>query len=271
MTAEPDTGVAAYTYGVARPFDPARIADLRGVDGAAVRLVRHEAVVAVVSALPSADVDDAALRARLEDLSQLEAVARAHHAVVDTVAASSVTVPFRLATIHRGEARVAEILRRGYPEFDAALERFEGQVELGVKVYARREDLVPAAASPLAAASSGRDYLRRRRAQADLQDRWWQRAVDTAQRVDTELGELVADRRHHRPQDPQLSGEDGENVLNAAYLVHGGRVAPFVERVAELDAEIPGVSVVVTGPWPPYSFAALEDDAATERDEGPTR
>jgi hypothetical protein len=127
-------GRASYAYAVARSFDPARLAGVRGVDGAEVRLVEFRDLVAVVSPVPLAEFDEAALRTKLEWLPWLEATARAHHAVVDAVAASSVTLPLRLATVYRGDERVTEVLRQGHRRFRAALDRLAGRVELGVKV-----------------------------------------------------------------------------------------------------------------------------------------
>jgi hypothetical protein len=156
-------GRASYAYAVARSFDPAQLAGVRGVDGAEVRLVRYRDLVAVVSPVPLTEFDEAALRTKLEWLPWLEATARAHHAVVDVVATSSVTLPLRLATVYRRDERVIEVLRQGYRRFRAALDRLAGRVELGVKVYTDPQAMA-LAASPLAS-SPGRDYLRRRRAQ----------------------------------------------------------------------------------------------------------
>ena len=107
-------GRASYAYAVARSFDPARLAGVRGVDGAEVHLVPYREIVAVVSPVPLAEFDEAALRAKLERLPWLEATARTHHAVVDAVAACGVTLPLRLATVYRGDERVAEVLRQDY-------------------------------------------------------------------------------------------------------------------------------------------------------------
>lgn len=253
----------AYTYAVARPFDPALVAGLRGVDGAPVRLVRPDRrvgigdVAAVVSPLAPDAASEAALHARLEDLTALEALARAHHAVVAEVAAHSVTVPFRLATVHHGEERVADLLVRRYDELDALLERFTGRVEIGVKLYAN-PDSGPAVEQPTATSRPGRDYLQRRRQATRGREQAWQQATTLAKRVDAELGVLAVDRRHHRPQDPQLSGAAGDNVLNAAYLVDTGLATTFTDRARRLA----GPDVVVTGPWAPYSFTVT--DAAGE-------
>ena len=126
---------ATYTYAVARPFDAARIAGLHGVDGAPVRLIGYRNVVAVVSTAEPGELDEASLSARLERLDELELIARAHDAVVAAVCAHAVTLPFRLATIHRGDGGVVDMLRREYDELVAKLDRLSGHVELGVKVY----------------------------------------------------------------------------------------------------------------------------------------
>jgi hypothetical protein len=48
---------------------------------------------------------------------------------------------------------------------------------------------------------------------------------------------------------------DGPEPLRAAYLVDRGAVDGFVAAVRELQHEHAGLSVLCTGPWPPYSFA----------------
>jgi hypothetical protein len=251
-------GRASYAYAVARSFDPARLAGVRGVDGAEVRLVAYRDLVAVVSPVPLTEFDEAALRAKLERLPWLEATARAHHAVVDAVAASSVTLPLRLATVYRGDERVADVLRQGYRRFRAALDRLTGRVELGVKVSTDPQSMAPTAAP--SSSSPGRDYLRRRRAQHRARDDAWQRAAAAAQRVDATLAGLAVDSRQRPPQRPQLSGAPGENVLNAAYLVDTGRTEEFAALTRRLDAEAPGTRIELTGPWAPYSFALPDDE-----------
>ena len=139
---------ATYTYSIARPFHPSHLWGVRGVDRTPVHLVHHGELVAVVGTLSFTEADEAALRARLETPAELEAIARAHHAVVTAVFEHSVTLPFRLATIHRSEQRVVEMLRTGHERFRSALARLDGRVEVGVKIYS---DVV--ASSPASAGS----------------------------------------------------------------------------------------------------------------------
>ena len=48
---------------------------------------------------------------------------------------------------------------------------------------------------------------------------------------------------------------EGPEALRAAYLVDRSGIDGFVAAVRELQHEHPALSVLCTGPWPPYSFA----------------
>jgi Gas vesicle synthesis protein GvpL/GvpF len=252
------SGRASYAYAVARSFDPALLEGVRGVDDAEVHVVPYREIVAVVSPVALAEFDETALRAKLERLPWLEATARAHHAVVDSVATHSVTLPLRLATVYRGDERVTEVLRQRYPRFRTALDRLAGKVELGVKVYTEPQATAPA--PPPSSSSPGRDYLRRRRAQHRARDDAWRHAAAAASQVDAALAKLAVDSRHRPPQSPRLSGARGENVLNVAYLVDAERAEELAARARRLEAAAPGARVEVTGPWAPYSFALPDDE-----------
>ncbi len=241
---------ASYTYAVARAFDPTRAAGLVGVDGAAIHLVRHQELVAVVSPLAPAAADETALRARLETLAELEAIARAHHGVVAAVAACTPTLPLRLSTVHRSDERVVQVLRQEYRRFADTLDRLAGRVEVGVKIYLHHEETVGSGS-----ARDGRDYLRYRREQRDRRQHAWQRATTAAEQMDAVLAGLAVDRRQHRTQSAELSAAPGENVFNAAYLVDAGRAEELAAHARRLGAESPHVTIEITGPWPPYSFA----------------
>ncbi|RCV47942.1 GvpL/GvpF family gas vesicle protein [Marinitenerispora sediminis] len=261
---------AAYVYALTRPFPAGAVRELRGVGEHPVRLVAEDDLVAVTSAVPLREYDEDALKAKLEDLDWLEAVARAHNRVVDEVARHAVTLPLRLATVYRGDDRVREMLRDGRHRFGAALSRLAGRVEWGVKVYAD-----PAASSSApgpsgtpqteARESPGKAYLRRRREQRQRRDDTWEQATGLVREVDEALRGLAEAREQHRPQHVRLTGERGENVLNAAYLVPAERSQPFLDAVARLRERAPGgTRIEVSGPWVPYSFASVADEPAAE-------
>jgi Gas vesicle synthesis protein GvpL/GvpF len=265
VTAVAETGV--YVYGVSRDLPDAALEHVDGVAGAPVQAIEDGELVAVVSPVSLEEFGEDALRRNLEDLGWLEATARAHHGVVDAAAGQAVTVPLGLATVYTSEDRVRTALRDRREEFTEALDRITGRTEWGVKVYA---DLAEAVTGPeegqpadpdgdAAEAKPGTSYLRRRRVQRQTEEEARREVLMTAESIDDDLCEIAATRRLHRPQDPQLSGERGWMVLNAAYLVDDGRAADFrtaVERLAETRTE---VRLQLTGPWAPYSFATEEE------------
>ena len=61
------------------------------------------------------------------------------------------------------------------------------------------------------------------------------------------------------PQDPRLSGHEGRMTLNAAYLIDVADADAFAQAVERLAAAYPEARLSTAGPWPPYSFATLEE------------
>jgi glycosyltransferase involved in cell wall biosynthesis len=49
---------------------------------------------------------------------------------------------------------------------------------------------------------------------------------------------------------------DAATAFSASYLVQRDHVDEFIELVRRLDDELEAVELVLTGPWPPYSFVA---------------
>ncbi|MFJ8647496.1 GvpL/GvpF family gas vesicle protein [Streptomyces sp. NPDC093546] len=261
VPATPRTPRLRYVYAVCRPFDGVLPEGLRAVGDQPPRLVRHGDLVAVVGAVPAEDFDEAPLRAHLEDLDWLSATARAHDAVIAALTTVTCPLPLRLATVCRDDSGVRRLLEEGHDRFVRALERLDGRVEWGVKVYAEPEPKPRPEPEPAAAPATGggRDYLRRRLKERRGHEAGLRHAEDLARRLHEELSRHAEAGTVHPPQDAKLSGAGGVNVLNAAYLVDRESGEGFVQLVRGVSEE--GVRVELTGPWAPYSFAGIAEDA----------
>jgi hypothetical protein len=221
-------------------------------------VVGRDRLSCVVSTVDLDEFGDEALPRNLADLGWLERVAREHDAVVQAADAALTVLPLRLGTVCADDdsaVRRAEELR---VPAQAALDLVTGRAEWGVKLYAvarRPTELVSVAERP----ASGLEYLRRRRAEVD------RRAVDVAaaaadaDSVFEQLGGRSVLGKRHRLQDPALSGVAHPMLLNAAFLVDRDQTEQFRAAVGRLAAERDPGSLVLTGPWPPYSFASVED------------
>ncbi|WP_432045561.1 GvpL/GvpF family gas vesicle protein [Streptomyces asiaticus] len=266
-----------YAYAVLRPTPEAAraVATLRGVADEQVGLVETGDLAAAVGPVPAEEFEEGALRAGLEELPRLEALARGHHGVVAGLAPLGAVLPLRLATVYRDEDRVRRVLQERRDQFLPLLERLAGHVEWGVKVYTDPTDSLAVAGDAAVAAdaaggdealSPGRAYLAARRRRRRGAEEAWQTAARTAARIAEEAGGLAVGRVAHRPQRGELAQvagggtagggkPGGENIANDAYLVPADRAEEFRARVLAAAEGQPGVRVEVTGPWAPYSFA----------------
>ncbi|MEV0440329.1 GvpL/GvpF family gas vesicle protein [Streptomyces spectabilis] len=252
-----------YVYAVCRPLPGPLHADLTGVGGAPPRQLAHEGLVAVLSPVPARDFGLEPLRAHLEDLDWLAETARAHQHVIGALAAVTCPLPLRLATVFRDDSGVRAMLESENGRLCRILDRIEGHVEWGVKVWLHAEagGSAPAESSsarssrPRGAPASGRDYLRRRKAQRTASEEATARAEVFARRLHADLARSAAASRQHPPQSPALAGTgSGLNILNAAYLVPRSYAEEFLELIGRTEGSQPGLRVEVTGPWAAYSF-----------------
>ncbi|MBP8535749.1 gas vesicle protein [Streptomyces sp. MK37H] len=276
-----------YAYAVLRPTPEAAraVATLRGVADEQVGLVETGDLAAAVGPVPAEEFEEGALRAGLEELPRLEALARGHHGVVAGLAPLGAVLPLRLATVYRDEDRVRRVLQERRDQFLPLLERLAGHVEWGVKVYTDPTDSLAGDAAVRAEAtggeaalSPGRAYLAARRRRRRGVEEAWQTAARTAARIAEEAGGVAVGRVAHRPQRGELAqvagGETagggkpgGENIANDAYLVPADRAEEFRSRVLAAAEGQPGVRVEVTGPWAPYSFALPPEPDPAARPE----
>lgn len=256
------TGSASYLYAITRPMPSGALAELRGVGGAPVRAVSDGALAFLVSTVDLDEFGEQALRRNLEDLAWLESTARAHDEVVQSAAQHVTTAPLRLATVCRDDDAVLARLRDVGPQASEVLARLDNRVEWGLKIFAppsaeRDRQPVPSLATD-ATEGVGTAYLRRRRAEAAQREKTAQFAAADAASVYDRLAGLAVAGRRHRPQDPRLTGVDAPMLLNAAFLVDVADSADFQASVEDIARERAAGSVVLTGPWPAYSFASLD-------------
>jgi hypothetical protein len=247
---------ATYLYAITRPVPPNALDGLRGVADAPVRTIDDGELACLVSTVALAEFGEGALRANLEDLGWLERTARQHDAVVRAGMRLTTTLPLRLATICSDDASARDRLHRLDRVTLDTLAALDGREEWGLKLFAPADGA--AAPEVLATALSGAAYLRRRRADLEQRDHAAERAVEDADAMFRRLAGHAVDARRHRPQDQRLTGAAQPMVLNAAFLVERERVDEFRDAVDEVGRERGEGAVVLTGPWPPYSFAAVD-------------
>jgi gas vesicle protein GvpL/GvpF len=250
-----DYGV--WAYAVAESMPGGVLDGVTGMAGQPVHTVSAAGLTAAVSTVSLAGFSEQALRRNLEDLAWLEAAAWTHHRVIEAVARQVPVVPMRLATVYRGGESVAAMLTGRRYDFEAALTLVRARTEWGMKAYAT-QPRTAAAVTADGATSPGAAYLRRRKAELSASEKARQEAAASAQEIHAALRGLAVAALVRPPQGPQLSRQAGQLVLNSAYLVDNDRAEGWPAAVSEVASGHSAVRAELTGPWPPYSFAAID-------------
>lgn len=249
------TGTATYLYALARATAAGVLPGVQGVSDAPVRSLARGELGCYVSTVALSEFGEDALRVNLENLAWLERTARRHDEVVQACGRLATIAPVRLATVFADDDSVLRRLGETSVSALDVLTRVEGREEWGVKVLAGPAEDPPARPGDV----SGTAYLRRRKHEQAQRALSAQHATKDAEAIYASLAELAAHTRRHPPQDPRLTGDPRPMVLNAAFLLDRDRVPSFRAAVADIAARRPPDSVIVTGPWPPYSFTALDE------------
>jgi hypothetical protein len=251
-----------YLYVITRGLTQTDVVTIPGLRAAPLDIVEHAGLSAVVSDVDLAEFGEEALRRNLEDLTWLEGVARGHDAVVQAVADLAPAAPVRLATICRDDDGVRLRLEEWNEALQTALDRVTGRREWSIKAFLpRREAAAEGEQAQIPSGpGAGAAYLQRKREQTDDRRSAEDKALAMADEVHAALSARSVASRRLAPQDPRLSGHEGTMMLNGAYLVEIDEEGAFAAAVDELTAVQPGVRLAVQGPWPPYSFATLEQE-----------
>ena len=263
-----------WAYCVARD-DPALTGGGSGVhpDGE-LEWLRDGDLALLCSSVPLSEFGEEPLRHNLNDLAWLERTARAHEGAIEGALAQTTVVPLRLCTIFSDEAGARRMLEDAASALTAALEALHDRQEWSVKLLLDRERLEDALREPAAEAGepgSGAAYMLLRREERQLREVVDRRAAELAEDVHARLQERAADARVRPPQNRELSGHEGDMVLNGAYLVEREQAGGLRELVAELEQRHRhlGARIELGGPFPAYSFVPeheVSGNAIAERE-----
>jgi hypothetical protein len=216
----------------------------------------------VISSVPEAMYGEDALEHRLQDLEWIGPRALAHEAVIEHFLSFDAVLPMQLFALFKNDARAVEHIVRNNRRIGRILLRIERQVEWGLRLMwdpasseTEKQPRSPRATSVQTRRTvSGADYLVRKRNQRDQSRVLLQRARADASRLYRTVAGEASDAR--RRSDVERAAPGSRLLLDAAFLVPARRTRAFqavVRKHAGL-LERAGISVSLTGPWPPYNF-----------------
>jgi len=226
-----------YAYCIAKDLDT-RQGVPAGIAGATVRLLRIGNLTVPVS---DCDVDVVPVT-RENGLT--------HAAVVRAVFAQTTALPLRFGTLLT-EQDLSTHVNVAASVIEQRLEHVHGCVEMNVRILrplAIDRQPHPPEADPTGA---GTAFLRQKQREILKQE---QKAPATA-----ELSWLHETVRNLIKDEEISESTAGERAMaKVAHLVELANIEPYREKIAQALKNRPELHFLVSGPWPPYSFANIE-------------
>ncbi|HUR80472.1 MAG TPA: GvpL/GvpF family gas vesicle protein [Thermoanaerobaculia bacterium] len=254
-----------YVYCVTRD---AVIPGTEGVDGTRrFATASNGGVCAVYTCVNAHEFSQEAIDSRAGDLEWLGAIGYRHQDVVSDLMKQTAIVPLRAFTLFSSEEALRTYLGEKAELLGNVLQRLDGKQEWTLQVefdpatwsesLASRVPSLRTLQNEIESAAPGKAFLLRKK----FDDEKKRSSKEAEQHVVAEIEqsildklacETVAETRERRdgafPQINVLINRDEESILQELH-------AELTDRYAN-----EGVTVGLTGPWPPYSFAAMSDE-----------
>ncbi|MFO0579362.1 MAG: GvpL/GvpF family gas vesicle protein [Polyangia bacterium] len=249
-----------------------------GLAQAPLAAVTHDGLVAVTCEVALAEWTGPGAEQQLGDIAWLGPRALQHEAVIESVMPHGPVLPLRFGSLFSSAAALHAWLGAAAPRIREFLTGSAAACEeWAIKGWLHAEQATAArlAADPrfqALPAAPGARYLREQklRQEAERSVRAWARGVgaDLASGLQ-ELGVAARPLRVLGNQggsqgSKQAGSRPEEAVFHFALWVPRARLAELAQRLERVQAELAaqGVTLDLTGPWPPYSFCPQLDDGA---------
>ena len=221
-----------YAYCLIEDHDTT-VPSLRGISGAEVRLLQVDELAVLVSDF---DADTVAVTRE----HALE-----HAAVVRSVLERTTPLPFRFGTVVTEEQLRSYIVARK-PALQTRFAHVRGCVEMSVKII-REITTEPVKGEEI---TSGTTFLQEKRREILGDERNAAEAKEISTWLHAQVEDLI--------RDVQITLRPTEKlVLAAAHLVDRDKISEYKEIMAEARKNRPELHFLLSGPWPPYSFANI--------------
>ena len=223
-----------YAYCVVPP-DHAPSVGVTGLDDKPVELVPMGEVALWVSRLPRPTGSVAQITA--------------HNKVVEAAVTDEVTpVPLRFGQWLDNEAALRAAMLDKTASYQEKLQEFAGCLEFGIRVLdpnaqrGARDVEQPAA-------TTGYEYMQALRENSKLAEQRRAVADQVRLQIHNSLQPLVRAEREEEARTPHA-------LITLSHLVPRPHFDGYRERARGLRELLPALRLLLTGPWPPYSFAA---------------
>ncbi len=224
---------------------------VKGIEGADLYSVSCKEITAVIS-----DLNHASLIADRSNAIE-------YAGVVETLAQDYSLLPMRFGSRMDSTDAVVRMLEKNHDEFRKNLQIVEGKWEFGLKIFCDSEKLkAELRAKPEAdyKAQDGlasevknsvfRDYVNKK-----LKEHRFEELLVSY--VESVIAEITGNLERMNAVSKFKKLSSATMIIDAVFLLENGKRGELIQTVQDLQAKYPGLTFVLTGPWPPYNFVEI--------------
>ena len=179
--------------------------------------------------------------------------ALAHAAVVRSILGRTTPLPFRFGTVVTDQ-QLRNYLAAKKPAIETKFGQVRGCVEMGVKIIwqnSQREQPDEPESDHDDNRGVGTTFLEHRQRQLLGDEHDAAKAAEISAWLHESVADLIKEEQVTLRPAARL-------VLSAAHLVERVNIARYRQKVAQTCQKRPELHFLLSGPWPPYSFANIE-------------
>ncbi len=229
-------------------------------------LLPYRDIVAVVGMVPLEEFCGDLSESRMGDLEWVGPRACRHEQVVEKIMHHSPVLPARFGTIFLSSDSLENRMKMHGDAIRAFFDRVTDAEEWSVKGLLNREKAVKKQYRSMLAGQAehlsplpGTRYLEQQRIQTAAENALNHRLKAVNEGVAHDLSRIAMDWAVRKTLLRKVTGDEGEMILNWAFLVPRNVTADLCARIDRANADCAGFELVfeLSGPWPPYSFCPI--------------
>ena len=269
-----EDSIAYYAYGVVSDEDAqSDTSMIEGIDpDYRVQAVAHEDLRIFVSKVPTRVYGSSAVKEQMQDAHWLKDQVSGHAEIVETLKEGRTLIPMRFCTVYSSVDEITTMLAERYDHFSGLLNRVRGKQEWALKIYRDKSVLADRVLESEKKVEDSLGFISKGVVHF-VKDEMNRLSSDSEKSVEL-MSEHCATRSHaalvERASEgvlkPAMNDENGDVILNAAYLIPIGEESGLKEELERLRSEYGGLGFEyeLKGPWPPYHFVGHSGDTSSK-------
>lgn len=258
------SGLWVYAIGRAGHPAPHRV---EAIDGSGtVDVITEGPLAAFSTPVDLRQYSQQAVDSHAGDLEWLGAIGYRHQAVMQALMKDGTVIPLRAFTLFGSRQMVEAQLRSGRDSFSKVLERLDGKQEWTLRIefdpqkwneaLASRVPSLRAIVDELQTATPGKAFLLNKK----LGDERKKASREAEQQVVAEIEERILSKLRCETVAESRQARDGA-FPEINVLINRDEEASLIELHSELADRYSGegITLAVSGPWPPYTFASTDN------------